>query len=120
MNKTCTFENLGLSEKTLAAITKKGFIKPSPVQEQVIPIVLNKKCDLIAQAQTGTGKTGAFAIPLINQLQPSKQVQVIILTPTRELAIQVCSEINDLKGSNPLKSLPILRRKTHKPTTLRP
>ena len=101
------FNNLGLCEETLLSITKKGFVSPTPVQKKVIPLIINKKCDLIGHAQTGTGKTGAFGIPLIDQLKPKKYTQAIILTPTRELAVQVCSEIDSLKGSNSLSILPI-------------
>jgi ATP-dependent RNA helicase DeaD len=93
------FKNLGLSEKTLGAVSAKGFEEPTEIQSLVIPVMLGKECDLIAQAQTGTGKTAAFALPLIEMLSPSTaHVQAIILAPTRELVLQVCEEINSLKG----------------------
>jgi ATP-dependent RNA helicase DeaD len=93
------FKNLGLSEKTLGALSAKGFEEPTEIQSLVIPVMLGKSCDLIAQAQTGTGKTAAFALPLIEMLTGSTaHVQAVILAPTRELVLQVCEEINSLKG----------------------
>ncbi len=103
MNKLEEFKNLGLSENTIAALQKKGFEEPSPIQKQTIPILLEGKKDIIGQAQTGTGKTAAFGLPLIELLEEGADyVQAIILTPTRELAIQVSEEINSLKGSKRL------------------
>lgn len=88
------FSDLGLSEKMLAAITKKGYEYPSPVQAGVIPLLLNGDKDIIGQAQTGTGKTASFGIPLLERLDKNaKGVQAMILAPTRELAIQVAEEI---------------------------
>ncbi|MCL2688281.1 MAG: DEAD/DEAH box helicase [Chitinispirillia bacterium] len=93
------FKNLGLSDKTLGAVNAKGFEEPTEIQSLVIPVMLGNECDLIAQAQTGTGKTAAFALPLIELLDPSiTHVQAVILAPTRELVLQVCEEINSLKG----------------------
>ncbi|ABR30699.1 RNA helicase [Thermosipho melanesiensis] len=100
------FEDFNLSEKTLYAINEKGFEKPTPVQKRVIPILLNKEKNLIVQAKTGTGKTAAFGIPLIELLESKGYVQAIILTPTRELALQVSEEINSLKRKR-LKILPV-------------
>ncbi|MBO8160759.1 MAG: DEAD/DEAH box helicase [Thermosipho sp. (in: Bacteria)] len=100
------FEDFKLSEGTLRAIFKKGFEKPTLVQEKVIPILLNKETNLIVQAKTGTGKTASFGIPLVELLEPKKHVQAIILTPTRELALQVSEEINSLKRKK-LKILPV-------------
>jgi ATP-dependent RNA helicase DeaD len=89
-----TFAQLGLSTEILHAIEKKGFTHPSPVQEGVIPLLLSGDRDIIGQAQTGTGKTAAFALPLLERLDAEKkQTQAIVLTPTRELAIQVAKEI---------------------------
>lgn len=89
-----TFAGLGLSSKILEAIEKKGYITPSPIQAGVIPLLLNGDKDIIGQAQTGTGKTAAFALPLLERLNASdKKTQAIILAPTRELAIQVADEI---------------------------
>jgi ATP-dependent RNA helicase DeaD len=88
---TKTFAQLGLSEATLKAITELGYEEPTPIQEQTI-LVLQDGKDVIAQAQTGTGKTAAFALPIIETLQDKKgsnSPQALVLTPTRELAVQV-------------------------------
>ncbi len=102
------FKQLGISEKNISTLIKKGFKKPTEIQELTIPVLIGEKKDVISQAQTGTGKTAAFALPLIETLEPkSRKVQAIVLTPTRELAIQVCNEINSLKGNSPLTTIPI-------------
>jgi ATP-dependent RNA helicase RhlE len=86
------FKNLGLIEPILKALTQEGYTTPTPIQQQAIPIVL-KQQDLLGCAQTGTGKTAAFAIPILQLLYQQKQhtpgIKVLILTPTRELAIQI-------------------------------
>jgi len=103
-----TFEELGLSEDTIKALKKKGFEEPTPIQVQTIPMLLKGDKDIVAQAQTGTGKTAAFGLPIIETLDKrSKDVQAIILAPTRELAIQVAEEINSLKGKKKLTVIPI-------------
>ena len=95
------FSDLGLSEKMLSAITKKGYEYPSPVQAGVIPLLLNGDKDIIGQAQTGTGKTAAFGIPLLERLDKNnKNTQALILAPTRELAIQVAEEIKSFAVDN--------------------
>ncbi|MEZ5006550.1 MAG: DEAD/DEAH box helicase [Chitinophagales bacterium] len=100
------FEALGISEKTLAALEKKGFKTPSPIQEKAIPLLLNTDKDVIGQAQTGTGKTAAFGIPIIERIDLSNnEVQALVLTPTRELAMQVCEEIGSLADDRNLKML---------------
>ncbi len=102
------FKQLGISEKNISTLIKKGFKKPTEIQELTIPVLIGEKKDVISQAQTGTGKTAAFALPLIETLDTkSRHVQAIVLTPTRELAIQVCNEINSLKGDSPLTVMPI-------------
>jgi ATP-dependent RNA helicase DeaD len=84
-----TFDELGLSEQLLKEIKSLGYEKPSPIQERAIPVLLDGR-DILGQAQTGTGKTAAFALPLIDNLDlKASHVQVLVLTPTRELAIQV-------------------------------
>ncbi len=108
MEKLEKFKNLGLSDNTLRALKKKGFEEPTPIQEKTIPILLKGECDLIGQAQTGTGKTAAFGLPIIEQIkEKAKQTQVLILAPTRELAIQISDELNSLKGSKKLHIVPI-------------
>ncbi len=88
------FSDLGLSKGLLKAIETKWYTKPSPIQAWVIPLLLNSKKDIIWQANTGTGKTASFALPLIDMIEKSDSwVQAIILAPTRELAIQISDEI---------------------------
>ena len=91
------FKELGLSEKALAAIKAKWFEQPSPIQKITIPVLLKETTDVIAQAQTGTGKTAAFGLPIIEMFegQPAG-IKALILVPTRELALQVCDEIISL------------------------
>jgi ATP-dependent RNA helicase DeaD len=102
------FKALGLSDNILEALAKKGFEEPSEIQEKTIPHLLTDERDIIAQAQTGTGKTAAFGLPIIEKLEGrSEFVQALILTPTRELTLQVCAELNSFKGSKPLKMVPI-------------
>jgi len=102
------FKNLGLSETALDALRKKGFEEPTKIQEKVIPLLLDNVCDIVGQAQTGTGKTAAFGLPLIEKLETrGKFVQALILTPTRELALQVSEEINSLKGKKRLEIIAV-------------
>lgn len=101
MTNLTTFGELGLSKKTLESLSKKGFEKPTPIQEKTIPFLLQNDQDLIGKAQTGTGKTAAFGIPLIEKLEPNaKNVQAVILAPTRELAIQVAKELESFSYDN--------------------
>jgi ATP-dependent RNA helicase DeaD len=103
-----SFENLGLSEGTLKVLAKKGFEVPTPIQEVTIPAILTSNKDVVAQAQTGTGKTAAFGLPMIELLEENQgKVQALVLTPTRELAIQVAEEIHSLKGNKKLTVIPI-------------
>lgn len=89
-----SFADLGLDEKTLAAIAKKGFVTPSPIQVLAIPRLLNGDANVIARARTGTGKTAAFGLPLVQTLrEKSDHVRALILEPTRELAVQTCTEM---------------------------
>lgn len=92
------FEKLWLTSKTLGALAKKWFETPSEIQSQVIPLLLANEKNIIWQADTWTGKTAAFGIPLIELLTPSKNIQAIILVPTRELAVQVAEEIVSLQS----------------------
>ncbi len=87
--ETVKFEELQLDERIIRAITEMGFEEASPIQAQAIPVVLEGR-DIIGQAQTGTGKTAAFGLPLLQKVDPKvKKLQAIVLLPTRELAIQV-------------------------------
>ena len=98
------FSELGLSDRTLKAIVQKGFEEPTQIQELTIPAMLSGNEDIVAQAQTGTGKTAAFGLPLIEQIDSAqKGVKALIIAPTRELVVQICEEINSLKGDIPLK-----------------
>ncbi|WP_294600815.1 DEAD/DEAH box helicase [uncultured Rikenella sp.] len=101
------FKELGLSDRTLEALAAKGFETPSPIQRLTIPVMLQNRHDIIAQAQTGTGKTAAFGLPIVELLEPqAKQVQALILAPTRELAIQVNDEIQSFRKGD-LRVTPI-------------
>jgi len=90
------FSDLGLRPEILTAIAELGYEAPMPVQEQVIPFMLEKKGDLIALAQTGTGKTAAFGLPLLTLIKPEeKKIQALILSPTRELCIQIAKDLQN-------------------------
>lgn len=89
-----TFQELGLNNDLLQAITNLGFTKPSEVQEKAIPILLNSETDLVALAQTGTGKTAAFGFPMLQKINvDSRTTQGLILSPTRELCLQITNEM---------------------------
>lgn len=92
MTNTATFDSFGLHEKILLALAEANFKVPSPIQQEVIPLILSGK-DLIGLAQTGTGKTGAFGLPAIHLLQEKPGSQMLVLVPTRELAKQVSDEV---------------------------
>lgn len=88
------FKKLGLNSEIIKSLDDLGFEKPSPIQEQSIPFLLDSKKDLIALAQTGTGKTAAYSLPILNQINKNeKDIQAIILCPTRELCIQISQDI---------------------------
>jgi len=108
MTNKKTFNDLGLSAAALNTINKKGFEEPTTIQAITIPVMLRDNTNIIAQAQTGTGKTAAFGLPLIEMVNTKSQaVQALILVPTRELAIQVSEEISSLKGDKNIKVIPI-------------
>jgi len=91
-----TFEELGVSEGIRRAIEEMGFVQPMPVQEEVIPYLLGSRNDVIALAQTGTGKTAAFGIPVLQRIDTSrKETQALILSPTRELCLQIADDMRD-------------------------
>lgn len=104
-----TFEELGIDSKILKAISEIGFENPMPVQEQVIPLLLAENTDIVALAQTGTGKTAAFGLPVIQKIDVSDNYpQALILSPTRELCLQIASDLNDYsKYISGLKILPV-------------
>lgn len=89
------FKKLGLNSNILKSLEDLGFIEPTPIQKGTIPFILEKKNDLVALAQTGTGKTAAFGLPILNQIKP-KGLQAIILCPTRELCIQISKDLKNL------------------------
>ena len=103
-----TFSDLGLTPKLLAALTEVGYEAPTPIQARTIPALLAGR-DVIGQAQTGTGKTAAFALPILQTIDLKRaEVQALVLTPTRELAIQVAEAIHTYgKGLGPLRVLPV-------------
>ena len=104
-----SFTSLGLSAPLLKAIKEQGYDEPTPIQKQAIPVILNKK-DILAGAQTGTGKTAGFTLPLLELLSRAKpvkgkhHVKALILTPTRELAAQVAESVEIYGKHLPFKS----------------
>ena len=91
-----TFEELGVCEEIRVAIEELGFVQPMPVQEEVIPYLLGNRTDVIALAQTGTGKTAAFGIPLLQRIDTSfRDTQALVLSPTRELCLQIADDLRD-------------------------
>ena len=100
------FGTLELDKKIVAALTEMGFEEPSPIQEATIPLVLEGN-DVIGQAQTGTGKTAAFGIPLVQSIDDFKHIQALIMCPTRELAIQVAEEVCKIGRVRRVKALPV-------------
>ena len=107
-NIEISFADLHLSESSLEAIASKGFEHPSAIQRLAIPVLLTETSDVIAQAQTGTGKTAAFGLPVLEQVDPTQDLpQVLILEPTRELAIQVTEELASLRGDRFIRLLTV-------------
>lgn len=107
MKNLNTFAEFGLEPKVLQAVTELGFEEATPIQAKSIPFAM-KGHDLIGQAQTGTGKTAAFGLPLINKIaKEEEKIVALIMTPTRELAIQVAEEIGKLSRFKGIRSLPI-------------
>jgi ATP-dependent RNA helicase DeaD len=103
------FSELGLSPETVQAITDLGFETPTPIQEKVIPILLESKGDVVGLAQTGTGKTAAFGLPIAERMDANnKNAQALILCPTRELCLQIAEDIKDfIKYKKGVKVLPV-------------
>ncbi|QQE80873.1 DEAD/DEAH box helicase [Alicyclobacillus sp. SO9] len=101
-----SFKDFNLSRKVQDAINDMGFEEPSPIQASCIPLVLEGK-EVIGQAQTGTGKTAAFGVPIVERAGTDRRVQALVLTPTRELAIQVAGEFRKIAKHKRVRSLPI-------------
>jgi ATP-dependent RNA helicase RhlE len=117
--KIMTFKELNISEPILRALASKNYKEPTPIQEQAIPVALHG-CDLLGIAQTGTGKTAAFAIPIIQQLNSTvksrkQEIQALILTPTRELAIQIDECFRDYSRHTGLRHTVIFGGVNQKP-----
>jgi ATP-dependent RNA helicase DeaD len=89
------FEEFKLSRETMKSVAEIGFEEPTPIQVSAIPLIMDGH-DIVGQAQTGTGKTAAFGIPIVEKCQRGKNPFAIILEPTRELAVQVAQEINKI------------------------
>lgn len=104
-----TFNELGVRDDLLKAIAELGFENPMPVQEKVIPVLLSEDHDLVALAQTGTGKTAAFGLPVIQRIDPTiHRPQALILAPTRELCLQIAGDLADFsKYTSDLRVLPV-------------
>ncbi|KHF38662.1 DEAD/DEAH box helicase [Halalkalibacter okhensis] len=103
---TTYFNDFQISEPIKRAIKDMGFEEPSPIQAKAIPVILEGG-DVVGQAQTGTGKTAAFGIPVVDKVTSDRYVQALILTPTRELAIQVSGELQKLSVHKSIRTLPI-------------
>ncbi len=103
-----TFKELGLSSDLLKALDKKGYTAPTEIQEKTIPLLLSGEIDIIGHSQTGSGKTAAFALPIIQNVDlNSNHIQALILVPTRELALQVSKEFESLSGNKRIYSMPV-------------
>lgn len=109
INSILTFKEFGLDESLLEGIAASGYENATPVQEQVIPLILQGK-DIIASAQTGTGKTAAFLLPIVNRLIASRhddQINALVIVPTRELAIQIAQNMEGLSYFTPISSIAV-------------
>src|SRR6187551_1277319 len=104
--KTTSFQQLGLNAAVIKALKENGFEEPFPIQEAAIPLLL-KGVDVIGQAHTGTGKTAAFSLPILTKIRRSGPIQALILVPTRELAVQVTTEINKLAKYTGIRTVSI-------------
>ena len=104
-----TFAELGVAEKFLRGIEEMGFVHPMPIQEMVIPHLLEKEGDVVGLAQTGTGKTAAFGLPVLQRIAISERVpQALIIAPTRELCLQIAGDLADFsKYEDAIKIIPV-------------
>ena len=89
------FKDLGLNEKVLRGVTDQGFEEAFKIQEAVIPVLLSGR-DVVGQAHTGSGKTAAFALSMLQEIRPGKGIQGLIMSPTRELAMQISTEMRKM------------------------
>lgn len=102
------FKQLGIKESSLKAIERLGFEEPTEIQAKSVPLLLERDIDFIGQAQTGTGKTAAFVLPLLEKIDyDSKDIQALIIAPTRELANQIQEEIDKLSHFEPVRSISV-------------
>lgn len=102
------FKDLNLKGSSMEAIEKLGFTEPTEIQEKSIPILLDRDIDFIGQAQTGTGKTAAFTLPLLEKIDlKAKHIQAVVIAPTRELANQICEEVRKLSHFEPVRTLAV-------------
>ncbi|MEE3380307.1 MAG: DEAD/DEAH box helicase [Succiniclasticum sp.] len=104
--QTENFGELVLEKRVVTALKDMGFEEPSPIQLQAVPLLLEGK-DIIGQAQTGTGKTAAFGIPIVQGIEDHRHIQALILSPTRELAIQVAEEIGNIGRTKHIRAVPV-------------
>lgn len=110
-----SFRDLGLDESVLNAILAKGFEEPTPIQILAIPRLLNGDANVIAKARTGTGKTAAYGLPLVQALRNERNHPcALVLVPTRELVLQVASEIESFKEGNYPRAEQLLRNAVHR------
>ncbi len=104
---TTEFTTLNLRQELLQAVNELGYVEPTPIQASIIPLMLSG-ADVIGQAKTGTGKTAAFALPILNDLEPTQSApQALVMTPTRELALQVCDAVTSFAQFSPARVLPV-------------
>lgn len=100
------FAQLGLEAPLLQALAKMNFVEPTEIQRQIIPLILQGK-DVMGQARTGTGKTAAFGLPLLQMLRPETGLEMLALVPTRELAVQIAAELRRMAEILPLRIVPV-------------
>jgi ATP-dependent RNA helicase DeaD len=101
-----TFSSFNLPAQILKAIHEQGYSNPTPIQEKAIPLILSGK-DIIGHSETGSGKTAAFGLPMLSKLNPGQGVQALILTPTRELCVQVCDALKGFAKYLPARIVPV-------------
>ena len=107
MSDLVQFTELGIHDELLPALRAKNFVEPSAIQKLAIPLLISGEKDLIGQALTGTGKTAAFGLPIIQEIAPGDAPRALILAPTRELSIQIAGELDSLKGAKNLRITPL-------------